>query len=99
MIKWFYWFGAFLCITLGLLTVWLPIPTGLPLLVLGFVLLIATSRGAARWLRHRRRTHNKLNRSISWIEDRSTGRFRRILLRTRPRYFKKLMKKGEDSDL
>ncbi|GAA0785635.1 hypothetical protein E1180_17945 [Roseibium denhamense] len=80
-----WWSVAALMILLGLLTVWLPIPTGVPLMALGLVVVIATSRKAARLLRNRRRSTPYLNGAFTWVEDRSPLRFARILKRTRPR--------------
>ncbi|MEM9634640.1 MAG: hypothetical protein AAGA50_25140 [Pseudomonadota bacterium] len=83
--KLLWWFLAALLILLGLVTVWLPIPTGVPLLALGLIVIVGTSRGAARMLRNRRRNTPQLNDAITWVEDRSPLRFARILKRTRPR--------------
>ncbi|WP_428644566.1 hypothetical protein [Roseibium sp.] len=83
--KFLWWSLAAVLIALGLATVWLPIPTGVPLLALGLIVIIGTSRGAARMLRSRRRRTPHLNNMITWIEDRSPLRFARILKRTRPR--------------
>ncbi|MEM5583544.1 hypothetical protein WNZ15_13850 [Roseibium sp. AS2] len=83
--KVFWWFLAAVLIVAGLATVWLPIPTGVPLLALGLVVIVGTSRGAARMLRSRRRKTRQLNHAITWVEDRSPLRFARILKRTRPR--------------
>lgn len=80
-----WWSLALLLIGLGLLTVWLPIPTGVPFLSLGLIVIIATSRSAARMLRNRRRTTRPLDNAIMWVEERSPLRFARILKRTRPR--------------
>ena len=51
----FVWSAAAVLIALGLLTVWLPIPTGVPLIAGGAFLILGTSRQAVRWLRARRR--------------------------------------------
>ncbi|MEP4031422.1 hypothetical protein [Roseibium polysiphoniae] len=83
--KLLYWTLALVLIALGLATVWLPIPTGVPLLALGMIVIIATSRQAARALRNRRRRVPRLNSLFTWLEDRSPMRFARILKRTRPR--------------
>ncbi|WP_068318316.1 hypothetical protein [Polycladidibacter hongkongensis] len=80
---------AVLCLILGLLTVWLPIPTGVPLLAIGTVLLLGVSRKAARWLRRNRNTYRWLNHAVGWVEVRTSGRIHRILRRTRPRYRKR----------
>ncbi|WP_029062657.1 hypothetical protein [Labrenzia sp. DG1229] len=83
--KIFWWSLAAVLILLGLATVWLPIPTGVPLLALGLIVIVGTSRTAARHLRKRRRETPPLNNAISWVENRSPLRFARILKRTRPR--------------
>ncbi|PVB61212.1 hypothetical protein [Labrenzia sp. 011] len=83
--KLLWWSFAAVLILLGLATVWLPIPTGVPLLALGMIVIIATSRSAARLLRSRRRNTPHLNHAITWVEDRSPLHFARILKRTRPR--------------
>lgn len=83
--KLLWWSLAGFLILLGLLTVWLPIPTGVPLLALGLIVIVATSRSAARSLRSRRRNTPPLNNVFIWVEDRSPLRFARILKRTRPR--------------
>lgn len=76
---------AAILILLGLATVWLPIPTGVPLLALGGIIVIGTSRSAARIIRKRRKTQKSLNTVFHWLEDRAPMRFARILKRTRPR--------------
>lgn len=83
--KLLWWSLATMLILLGLATVWLPIPTGVPLLALGLIVIIGTSRSAARLLRKRRRSTPPLNEVITWVENRSPLRFARILKRTRPR--------------
>lgn len=83
--KLLWWSLAAVLILLGLATVWLPIPTGVPLLALGLIVIVGTSRSAARVLRNRRRNTPQLNEAITWVEDRSPLRFARILKRTRPR--------------
>lgn len=80
-----WWSLAAALILAGLVTVWLPIPTGVPLLALGMIVIVGTNRSAARMLRSRRRKTPPLNDAITWVEDRSPLRFARILKRTRPR--------------
>jgi hypothetical protein len=79
------WSLAAVLVLTGLATVWLPIPTGVPLLVLGMIVIVGTSRSAARLLRQHRRNRPPLNDAITWLENRSPLRFARILKRTRPR--------------
>jgi fatty acid desaturase len=79
------WSAAVVLIALGLLTVWLPIPTGVPLLAAGLVLILATSRQAVRWLRARRRRNLDFNRLMSGLEDRAPAPMAQVLRRSRPR--------------
>lgn len=83
--KLFIWAAAAVLILLGLLTVWTPIPTGVPLLAAGAVLILGTSRPAARWLRGHRKSWLSLNAAITWIEDRAPRKLASILRRSRPR--------------
>ena len=87
---------ATLCIVLGLLTVWTPLPTGVPLLAFGVVLLIATSRKFARYIRRQRKSIHWLNKVLHWVEEKSSGKFKKIIRRTRPRYFKNRQSKQRD---
>ncbi|WP_439527742.1 hypothetical protein [Pannonibacter sp.] len=79
------WGAAAVMIVLGLLTVLLPIPTGVPLLAGGAMLILSTSPSAARWLRRRRRGSGWLNGWFTWLEQRAPLRLARILGRSRPR--------------
>jgi len=83
--KLLWWTLAGILLLLGFATVWLPIPTGVPLMAAGLILIIATSRAAARRLRKRRQRGTRLNRAMVWIEERAPHRLARILRRTRPR--------------
>ncbi|MBO6507429.1 MAG: hypothetical protein JJ866_09765 [Roseibium sp.] len=83
--KLLWWSLAVVLILAGLATVWLPIPTGVPLLALGLIVIVGTSRSAARLLRRKRKNRPPLNRAITWVENRSPLRVARILKRTRPR--------------
>lgn len=82
--KLLWWIIAAILIALGLATVWLSVPTGVPLLALGTIIIIGTSRDAARIVRNRRRNAPALNGVFLWLEDRSSLRLTRILKRTRP---------------
>ena len=76
---------ACISIFFGLLTVWTPIPTGVPLLAFGLFILIATHSWAARLLRRLRRSYAFLNDGMIWVEERTKGQFSRVLRRSRPR--------------
>jgi len=80
-----FWLLAAVLIVLGLLTVWTPIPTGVPLLAAGLVVILGTSRGATRWLRGHRRRKLRLDGLLLWLEERAPASFSRVLRRTRPR--------------
>jgi hypothetical protein len=79
------WSAAVVLIVFGLLTIWLPIPTGVPLIAGGAFLILGTSRQAVRWLRARRRRNFDLNRLISGLEDRAPATVAQVLRRSRPR--------------
>lgn len=76
---------AAVCIVLGLMTIWLPIPTGVPLIATGLFILLATHSWAARMLRRARRSFFLLDGFMTFIEERADGRFSRVLRRSRPR--------------
>ncbi|WP_417671313.1 hypothetical protein [Roseibium sp.] len=80
-----WWTLALALLVLGLATIWLPIPTGVPLLALGSVVIIGTSRQAARAVRNRRRKMTSLNGAFLRLEERTPAYLSRILRRTRPR--------------
>ena len=79
------WSAAGVLILLGLLTVWMPIPTGVPLLAAGAVLILGSSRQAARWLRGHRRSWHPLDAAMTWVEDRAPRTLASVLRRRRPR--------------
>jgi hypothetical protein len=61
-----------------------PIPLGAPLTALALVMLIGSSRFAARSLVVARMRVQLLDRMIAWLESHSGTRIGRILRRTRP---------------
>nr|WP_321445283.1 hypothetical protein [uncultured Cohaesibacter sp.] len=75
---------AILCLIAGLATVWLPIPTGVPLLALGSFLVIANSRVGRSYVRALRKNVNWLDRSALWLEERTGQSVGRVLKTTRP---------------
>ena len=56
------------CIGAGAITLPLPIPLGIPLLAVGFALLLTTSNRARAWLRHRRRRSDWLDGNLLRVE-------------------------------
>lgn len=75
---------AGVCIFLGLLTVWTPLPTGVPLLAIGLFLLVAVSRRAKRALRWIRTHYPSIDLGIEWVEARAHRSMATTLKRTRP---------------
>lgn len=76
--------AAFVCVVIGFLTVWTPLPTGLPLIAVGIVLLVTVSATARRHLRRARARSSVLDRGLAAVEAR-TGRTMSVMLkRTRP---------------
>ena len=67
-----------------LATIWLPIPTGVPLLAIGSFLLIANSRAGRNMVRRMRKQIDWLNRALVWLEERAGRPFDRVLKTTRP---------------
>ena len=75
---------AFLCLIAGLATIWLPIPTGVPLLAFGAFLLIANSRIGRNAVRRLRKNVDWLDHALVWLEERTGRSFARVLKTTRP---------------
>ena len=92
---------AILCLIAGLATIWLPIPTGVPLLALGSFLVIANSRLGRGYARTLRKRLKWLDGSALWLEERAGRTFGRVLKTTRPldtRHRYKGTKQSADSD-
>ncbi|MCV6546193.1 MAG: hypothetical protein OIF56_02745 [Cohaesibacter sp.] len=75
---------ALFCLVGGLITIWLPIPTGLPLLALGLFLLIAYSSASRKWIRRLRKVWPFVDHQMVWIEGRVGKSVGRVLKTTRP---------------
>lgn len=72
------------CLLAGLATIWLPIPTGIPLLAVGGFLVVANSRPGRNVVRRLRLRINWFDRAIIWLENRTGPTFGRVLKTTRP---------------
>ncbi len=72
---------AVILIVVGAMTAISPIPFGLPLVVLGFVLLATSSPATLRWMRRR---WGWLDRRFRWLQERAPARMRERLRRTDP---------------
>lgn len=75
---------AVVCLFVGLLTVWTPLPTGVPLIAVGIVILVSVSATARRTLRRLRERSNGLDRSLCFVETRAHRNMSTMLKRTRP---------------
>ena len=73
-----------ICMIAGLLTVWLPIPTGLILMVIGLTLLIASSPTIAAWARLVRRRNPGLDEKLNRAEPYLPAQMQRVLAKTKP---------------
>lgn len=73
-----------ICMAAGLATVWLPIPTGLILMVLGLTLLIASSPTIAAWARLLRRRNAGLDDKLNRAEPYLPMQMQRVLAKTKP---------------
>lgn len=79
------WLAAAPVLLAGLVTLPLPLPTGIPLLALGLVMVLAVSPWAMRLLRRIRRKSARLDGVLQTVEDKAPAGLGRILRRTRPR--------------
>jgi hypothetical protein len=75
---------ATVCLVVGAITAPMPIPTGVPLIALGIVLLVGVSATARRFVRRGRARWHKVDHAIVWIEDRAHRNMSTMLRRTRP---------------
>jgi hypothetical protein len=75
---------ATVCIVIGLLTVWTPLPTGVPLLAVGTVMAVTVSATARRLLRRARAHSRPLDRGLVFVETRTHRNMATMLRRTRP---------------
>ncbi|MEM9220875.1 MAG: hypothetical protein AAGB11_00540 [Pseudomonadota bacterium] len=75
---------AGVCLLVGLLTVWTPLPTGVPLIAVGVVLLVTVSATARRLMKGARSRSHRLDRGMSFVEERVGRNMSTMLKRTRP---------------
>ena len=75
---------ALVCVLAGVATIWLPIPTGVPLLAFGVFLIIANSRIGRNWVRRLRKHVGWLDHALLWLEERTGRTVARVLKTTRP---------------
>ena len=72
------------CMIAGLATVWLPIPTGVILMVIGLTLLIASSPTIAAWARLLRQRNRGLDEKLNRAEPYLPKQMQRVLAKTKP---------------
>ena len=72
------------CMIAGLATVWMPIPTGLVLMVIGLTLLIASSPTIAAWARLIRQRNQGLDEKLKRAEPYLPMQMQRVLAKTKP---------------
>ncbi len=72
------------CLVLGLLTVWTPLPTGIPLIALSMVILVGASRTARRLVRGARDRFDWFHYGVAFVEERANRNMATRLKRTRP---------------
>ncbi len=74
-----------ICLIAGLATLWLPIPTGLVLIVVGLALLIVSSPTVAAWMKRLRRRYAGLDAKLTGAEPFLPASLQRALAKTRAR--------------
>lgn len=72
------------CMAAGVATVWLPIPTGLILMVVGLTLLIASSPTVAAHARLLRRRNGGLDAQLNRAEPYLPKQMQKVLAKTKP---------------
>jgi hypothetical protein len=77
------------------LTAITPVPFGLPLVVLGLVILATVSPATLRWVRRR---WGWLNKRFLWLQDRAPAFLRKKLERTDPDAEKKKSENEKEDD-
>jgi hypothetical protein len=75
---------ALVCLIAGLATLWLPIPTGVPLLAFSLFLIVAYSATGRAWVRSTRARRPWLDGKLRWLEKHGGAHIGRVLKTTRP---------------
>jgi len=75
---------AVVCLLIGVLTVWTPLPTGMPLIAVGIVMLVTVSATARSLVRRARARSPKVDRGVAFVETRTGRSMATMLKRTRP---------------
>ncbi len=75
---------AILCIVIGAITAPTPLPTGVPLLAIGIVILVTISTTARLYVRRLRARSWPVDRGLAFVETRTGRSMSTVLKRTRP---------------
>ena len=82
----YFWLGiAVFCLLLGLATLWLPLPLGLPSLAVGLLLLIRESYHFRNWLRHWRQRSRGVDEFFDSVEEKAPEHMGRMIEETDPK--------------
>ncbi|ORE91233.1 hypothetical protein [Acuticoccus yangtzensis] len=72
------------CLIVGAITAPTPLPTGVPLLAIGIVLLVTLSQTARLYVRRLRALSGPVDRGFAFVETRTGRQMSTVLRRTRP---------------
>ncbi|RAH99543.1 hypothetical protein DLJ53_23840 [Acuticoccus sediminis] len=72
------------CLVIGAITAPTPLPTGVPLLAIGIVLLVTISATARVYVRRLRAYSGPVDRGFAFVETRAARPMSTVLRRTRP---------------
>ncbi len=75
---------SIVCLIVGLLTVWTPLPTGIPLIAIGTVLAVSVSSTARTMLKSMRHRSGIVDRGLVIVETKTGRNMATMLKRTRP---------------
>ncbi|WP_420392147.1 hypothetical protein [Acuticoccus sp.] len=75
---------ASLCVIIGFLTAPTPLPTGVPLIAIGVVILVTVSATARYYVKKARERSGALDRGFVFVETRAGRNMATMLKRTRP---------------
>lgn len=86
---------GWMCLILGFLTFWLPLPTGAILMAVGLALLLTASPRAVRVVKRLRHRHRRLDRFLHRIYPHMPRALKRALARTRVRRWRRIVLDGD----
>ncbi len=74
-----------LLIVVGIPVTPLPLPFGLPMIIVGFLMVASVSPGLQGWIRRRRGSNPKLDARIHGVREKVPGFIRKLIDLTRPK--------------